>query len=65
MFVVQFLIEKTTIRIDGCHPPLERKVKLSFIEGMVGAMPVFDSHKNALAYAEDETLILEVVRKHK
>ena len=61
MFMVQLLRKEIIVSV-GIQSPLSLKqtVKLSYAEGMIGALPVFDTHENALAYAKEEHLILEI-----
>jgi len=61
MYVVQLLRKEIIVSV-GIQSPLSRKqtVKLSYAEGMIGALPVFDTYENALTYAKEEHLILEI-----
>jgi hypothetical protein len=52
MFVVSVLIEKQKISLRG----LETELKMSWAEGMIGVMPIFDTYEHALAYIGDRNL---------
>ena len=48
MFAVMALKIEIAVEVLG----VTQSVKMSFADGMVGAIPVFDTKENALAWAE-------------
>lgn len=52
MWLVLSLAKQVTM--ESAHNPAEwqREMKLTWADGMVGALPVFDSQEAALAYAD-------------
>ena len=56
MFGVKKLHETLTVEVLG----LKQEIKLSYAEGMIGALPVFNTREVPLAYSEDEDLIFEL-----
>ena len=60
MFVVKLLTQKIGIDVANCTPSYRHDVKLSFANGMIGALPVFNTYQDALTYCKDESLILEI-----
>ena len=59
MYLVMALKEKSKVKIKNCHPPHEEDISLSFADGMVGVMPVFDTYEAAEKWA-DGIQIIEV-----
>ena len=47
---VRLLKEKLIIEVMG----VKMEIKLSWVSGMIGAMPVFDSFDSALSYADGD-----------
>ena len=56
MYAVQGLAQYVEVSAFGIH----HEVKLSFADGMIGALPVFDTYENAKAYAGDKFKIIKV-----
>ena len=57
VYGVKYMKEKVEIEVMGTKADLT----LSWADGMIGAIAVFDSRDKALKYAEDEKYIFEVV----
>ena len=58
MFMVMNLVRENGITVDG-H---KQTLKLSFADGMVGVIPVFESREAAEEYAGDGLNIVEIER---
>lgn len=56
MYAVQGLAQYVEVSAFGIH----HEVKLSFADGMIGALPVFDTYENAKAYAGDRFKIAPI-----
>lgn len=44
---------------------IEKTMKLSWSDGMVGAIPVFKRYEDALEYAGDETIVFKLIAESK
>lgn len=56
MFIVLELNRELAIEVGG----VEDRMTLSFADGMLGAMPVFDKEEDAAAYAGDDLIVVEL-----
>ncbi len=50
LYAVSMLCKKEIIRIKTINQPIEQEIDLSWAEGMIGAMPIFDDYDKALSY---------------
>jgi hypothetical protein len=63
MYAATVVSKQQTVQITalGC---MEQPIDISWADGMVGALPVFDDYDDALAYVNgDEHLIIEVTKR--
>ncbi len=57
MFIVMFLNKKNMVRVNNCEPPLEQEITLSFADGMIGVLPVFENIEDAEKYANGANIV--------
>jgi hypothetical protein len=57
MYAVMLLNKKNKVSVNNCQPPLEQEIVMSFADGMVGVLPVFDKLEDAEAYANGANII--------
>ncbi len=56
MFVVTMITKKAEIDVYGRI----QEIELSYADGMIGALPVFDDYEKALEFCGDARFILEI-----
>lgn len=57
LYMVMLLNKKAAVRVNNCEPPLEQDIDLCFIDGMVGAIPVFERLEDADKYADGANIV--------
>lgn len=57
MYAVLILNKTAKIKVNNCYPPLEDDINLCFADGMIGALPVFESYESAKEYAPDGQIL--------
>jgi len=62
MYMVMRLHKEIEVNLSGFVPPLNKEVKLSWADGMIGVCPAFDSYEDAEKYTADmpDVQILEI-----
>lgn len=63
MYVVMLLKKKHMVRVNNIQPPLEQELTMSFADGMIGVLPVFENKEDAERYA-DGANVIEIEAKH-
>ena len=62
MYGVKTLREELKLEVYG----IETKIDLNWYDGMIGAIPVFETKEKALEYADgNESLLFELYEKEK
>lgn len=56
MYVVMVVQKKQKISVVGCMPPLVDDVPICWAEGMIGAIPVFETYDDAEKYANGKPI---------
>jgi len=57
MYAVMIINKNAVISVKNCHPPLTDTIDLCFADGMIGALPVFETRESAEAYADGQEVI--------
>lgn len=57
MYAVMVIHKKQKVSVAGCIPALESEIDICWADGMIGAIPVFETREDAEEFADGKQVI--------
>lgn len=57
MYLVMVVNKKMKVSVGNCSPSLESSVDICWADGMIGAIPVFETYEEAEKYAGGRQIV--------